>query len=82
MANRKGCWKWAIVGGISTVLVFAIAMIMGFSLQKRTILPGHAQDGTCCSDADMLGCLLSLGQIIQRTACWSPGTMLPTAKSR
>ncbi|KAB0345174.1 hypothetical protein FD754_022100 [Muntiacus muntjak] len=50
MANKKGCWKWAIVGSVSTVLGFAIAMM----------------DGTCRSDADMLGCLLSLGQITQR----------------
>ena len=56
MANKKGCWKWAIVGGVSTVLVFAIAMIMGFSLQKCTALPGYEQDGTCRSDAHMLGC--------------------------
>ena len=66
MANKKGRWKWAIVSGVSTVLVFAIAMILGFSLQKCIVLPGYEQDGTCCSDADMLGCLLSLGQISQR----------------
>ena len=66
MANKKGYWKWAIVGGVSTVLVFAIALIVGFSLLKCTALPGYEQDGTCRSDADMLGCLLSLGQITQR----------------
>ena len=66
MANKKGRWKRAIVSGVSTVLVFAIAMILGFSLQKCIVLPGYEQDGTCCSDADMLGCLLSLGQISQR----------------
>ncbi|XP_061267829.1 protein FAM151A-like [Bos javanicus] len=65
MAN-KGCWKWAIVGGVIAVLVFATAMIMGFLLQKHTILPGCEQDGTCRSDADMLDYLLSLGQISQR----------------
>ena len=42
MANNKGCWKWAIVGGVSAVLVFAIAMIVVFSLQKRTVLPGRS----------------------------------------
>ncbi|KAM9690900.1 protein FAM151A-like [Dama dama] len=61
-----GCWKWAIVGGVSVALVFTIAIIVGFSLQKRTILPGCKQNGTCRSDADMLDYLLSLGQISQR----------------
>ena len=41
MAN-KGCWKWAIVGGVIAVLVFATAMIVGFLLQKHTILPGRS----------------------------------------
>uniref|UniRef100_A0A8B9W9V3 Protein FAM151A n=1 Tax=Bos mutus grunniens TaxID=30521 RepID=A0A8B9W9V3_BOSMU len=66
MANKKGCWKWAIVGGVSAAVVFAIAMVLGFSLQKNTTLPGCEQDGTCRSDADMLDYLLSLGQISQR----------------
>ncbi|XFF75790.1 hypothetical protein AB1E18_002009 [Capra hircus] len=66
MANNKGCWKWAIVGGVSAVLVFAIAMIVVFSLQKRTVLPGCEQDETCRSDADMLDYLLSMGQISQK----------------
>ena len=42
MANKKGCWKWAIVGSISAAVVFAIAMVLGFSLQKDTILPGRS----------------------------------------
>ncbi|OWK09862.1 hypothetical protein Celaphus_00006667, partial [Cervus elaphus hippelaphus] len=71
MANKKGCWKWAIVGGVSTVLVFATAMIVGFSLQKCTVPPGYEQDGICRSDADMLGCLLSLGCPQQQ--CHGPG---------
>ncbi|KAB0353616.1 hypothetical protein FD755_023682 [Muntiacus reevesi] len=66
MANKMGCWKWAMVGSVSVALVFIIAIIVGFSLQKRTILPGCKQDGTCRSDADMLDYLLSLGQISQR----------------
>ncbi|XP_043733102.1 protein FAM151A-like [Cervus elaphus] len=66
MANKMGCWKWAIVGGVSVALVFTIAIIVGVSLQKRTILPGCKQNGTCRSDADMLDYLLSLGQISQR----------------
>ena len=41
MAN-KGCWKWATLGGVIAVLVFATAMIVGFLLQKHTILPGRS----------------------------------------
>ena len=36
MANKMGCWKWAIVGSSGVALVLTIAIIVGFSLQKRT----------------------------------------------
>ena len=48
MANKKGCWKWAIVGGVSAAVVFAIAMVLGFSLQKHTILPGRSTHHAVC----------------------------------
>ena len=50
MANKKGCWKWAIVGGVSAAVVFAIAMVLGFSLQKdpwvlsRTMMSSYSSD--------------------------------------
>ncbi|XP_064349623.1 protein FAM151A isoform X2 [Camelus dromedarius] len=69
MARRKGCLnsqtKWALVSGASVAVVFAIGMVLCFTLQEHT-QPGCKQDAVCRPDADMLDYLLSLGQISQR----------------
>ncbi|XP_057567869.1 protein FAM151A [Hippopotamus amphibius kiboko] len=68
MAYKKGCSKgskWALVSSACVALVFAIGMILCFSLQKGT-LPGCEQNAACRSDGDMLDYLLSLGHISQR----------------
>ncbi|ELW67991.1 protein FAM151A [Tupaia chinensis] len=57
--------KWALAGSASVALVFAIGMVLGFTLQRR-IPPGCEQDAACRPDTDMLDYLLSLGQISRR----------------
>ncbi|XP_046518530.1 protein FAM151A isoform X2 [Equus quagga] len=68
MACRKGCadsqTRWALAGSASMALVFAIGMVLGFTLQQQT-RPGCEQ-AACRPDADMLDYLLSQGQISQR----------------
>ncbi|XP_001488568.4 protein FAM151A [Equus caballus] len=68
MACRKSCadsqTRWALAGSASMALVFAIGMVLGFTLQQQT-RPGCEQ-AACRPDADMLDYLLSQGQISQR----------------
>ena len=52
-----------LVGYTDKILGLGQELMLTASL---ALIPGCEQDETCRSDADMLGCLLSLGQISQR----------------